>query len=85
MCAASIESAQCTSDRDYKKEIHHCARVVECPAYGISGWNDTWGGTDDNDAYEKMLKLSHKHITDVPAAQSCMLIVATYCDCAVTS
>ena len=51
---------------------------------GGTAGNDTWGGTDDNDAYEKMLKLSHKHI-NVPAAQSCMLIVATSCDCAVTS
>ena len=24
--------------------------------------DDTWSGTDDNDAYEKMLKYSHKYI-----------------------
>ena len=59
----------------------------ECPAYGANSGgtegDDTWSGTDDNDAYEKMLKHSHKHSYNVPAAESCMLIVATYCDCAV--
>ena len=59
----------------------------ECPAYGASSegtaGDDTWSGTDDNDAYEKMVKHSHKHSYNVPAAESCMLIVATYCDCAV--
>ena len=37
--------------------------VDEYPAYGASSGgtagNDTWSGTDNNDAYEKMLKHSH--------------------------
>ena len=41
---------------------------------GETAGDDTWSGTDDNDAYEKMLKHSHKHVTDVSAAQSCILV-----------
>ena len=60
-CAASMKSAQCTPDRDYK-EIHHCMWPMdECPAYGasiVTAGYDTWSGMDDSDAYEKMLKHS---------------------------
>ena len=38
--------------------------VDECPAYGTSSGgtagDDTWSGTDDNDAYEEILKHSYK-------------------------
>ena len=65
----------------------------ECPAYrassGGTAGDDVWSGTDDNNAYEKMLKHAFdKHITDVPAEHAelhaCLqqLIVTA---CAVTS
>jgi len=60
--------------------------VDECPAYRRVVERQQ-GMTHGVERMTMMLmrkcwKLSHKHI-NVPAAQSCMLIVATSCDCAV--